>query len=276
MQITNNIFEKIFKIYSKIKISSKNKDFYNLDKITYYYADEKQSKIVAKNVYEVDIHAAFPTICNLMFDKNDPFIIKLNSLTEKLDKNKHISITLKDTPYLKQLNYIAKMIISSCVMAANPENEIFELKKDGIVFVGDEIKQTEVYKYYTDELGFNIRETKYNIYIRYYKTSYYVTDNDVIIKGIYKDRPPFLKEQTNKILLENICDELELDKKYSNKYFNIIKYCNLDELFFRYYVCNQNKYLTSNFKYDKIKILKNCDILPKNYLKLFIYPLMVI
>lgn len=61
----------------------------------------------------------------------------------------------------------------------------------------------------------------------------------------------------------------------SNNYFNIIRYNNLDEVFFKYYVCNNNKYLNNDFKYDKIKNIKQCyNILPKNYLKLFVYPLL--
>ena len=276
MYIDESFFKNVFKIYSSINIPKKNKDFYNLDKITYYYADVMNSKVVAKNVYEVDIHSAFPTLCNIMFDKNSEFIKKLNTLDEKIKKNIHISTTLKDTPYLKQLNYLSKMIISSCVMKANPENDIFELKKDGIVFLGDSIKNTDVYEYYTNKFGFVIRETKYDVYIRYNRTSHYVQNGNLIIKGVYKDRPKYIFDVCQKIFTGDTINKQELNKIYSNDYYRIIKLNNLDELFYKYYACDGSKYLSSNYKYEKLKAFRAINILPKNYIKLFIFPLMVI
>ena len=276
MLVNDNFFKDIFKIYSNINVSKKNKEFYKLDKIAYYYADAINSKIVAKDVYEVDIHSAFPTLCNIMFDKNCEFIQKLNSMDEKIKKNIHISTTLKDTPYLKQLNYLSKMIISSCVMYANAENDVFELKKDGIVFCGDSIKNTKLYDFYTNYLGFVIRETKYDTYIRYNRTSHYVKGDELIIKGIYKDRPKYLFDVCQKIFSGDQIDRHELNKIYSNDYYSIIKQNNLDELFYKYYACDGSKYLSSKYKYEKIKSFRTNDIIPKKYLKLFIYPLMVI
>lgn len=270
-----NFFDKVFNIYKKIKVSDKNKNFYRLDKIAYYAADENNGKLSAsKNIYEVDISSAFPTICNHIFSKSDPFIIKLNELTDKLSRNIFISTTLKDTGYLKQLNLISKMIISTCVMQANPDNDIFELKKDGIVYSGDRIINTDAYEYYTEELGFKIKENKYNSYVRYNKTSYYVTDDDVIIKGVYKDRPQYLMDMIKKYYLEGELNTNELNQIYSNKYYEIIRFNKLNELFDKYYLCENNKYLTKGYRYSPFKTIFKCEILPKNYLKMFLYPLL--
>lgn len=273
--MNSDFFQKIFKIYSNIKINKKNKEFYQLDNIVYYQADKANSRITAKNnIFEIDIHSAFPTICNHLFDKNNPFLIKLNSFKEKLERNIFISTTLKDTGYLKQLNYISKMVISSVLMDEQPDADILELKKDGIVYCGNSVIDGKLYNYFQNELGFNIRISEYNKYIRVDRTSYFVDDN-VTIKGIFKDRPDFLSTITNKILLSEDINFSELNKIYSNKYFEIIRENNLDEIFLKYYACDNKKYLTSRGKYDKIKAIYKCDILPKEYLKIFIYPLLL-
>ena len=101
-------------------------------------------------------------------------------------------------------------------------------------------------------------------------------DNELIIKGIYKDRPKYLFDVCQKIFSGDQIDRHELNKIYSNDYYRIIKQNNLDELFYRYYACDGSKYLSSKYKYEKIKSFRTNDIIPKRYLKLFIYPLMVI
>lgn len=271
--MNDTFFQNVFNRYSKLKIPEKNKEFYKLDNIVYYQSDIKNIKIVASDVYEIDIHSAFPTICNKIFDKNDPFLIELNKKIDKLDRNKFIGIKLKDTGYLKQLNLIAKMIISSILMDADSEADVFELKKDGLIYTGNSILNSKLYNYYTKELGFQIRITKYYKYVRCFRTSYFV-NNDVLIKGVFKDRPIYLQEVTNKLLLENNVNKSELNKIYSNKYFQIIKKNNLDELFLKYYACDNVKYLNSKCKYDKIRAMYDLNIIPKNYLKIFIYPLL--
>ena len=274
--MNNDFFDLIFNKYSNIYINNVNKKIYNINTIVYYLADELNSKISAKNVYEVDIHAAFPTICQHIFYNDKNFLNKLNNLSEKKEKNIFISTSLKDTGYLQQLNIISKMIITSCVLDANPEGcEIYELKKDGIIYSGNSITNSKIYEYYTSQLNFSIKEINYNEYIRYNKTSYYISDNEIIIKGVYKDRPKFIQESIYNYFFLNQLDSDLLNKIYSNNYFNIIRYNNLDEVFFKYYICNNNKYLNNDFKYDKIKNIKQCyNILPKNYLKLFVYPLL--
>lgn len=272
-----NFFNHIFDIYSKISVPEKNKKFYKLDNIVYYLADIDNNNIYGKNIYEIDIKSAFPTICHFLFEKNDSFLIKLDSITEKLEKNIFIATTLKGTEKLKQLSYISKMIISSSLMDFDPEADIFELKKDGIIYSGKALTSGELYSYYTN-MGFTIKLTPYLKYTRYKKTSYFLgEDNKLIIKGIFKDRPDYLFAAAQNILIDSnyintIRDDLNMI--YSNNYFKIIKYNILDEIFIKYYLCGKSNFLNNQLRYEKIKNIITCDLLPKNYLKLFIYPLL--
>jgi len=265
-------FQEIFKLYNNIKVPEKNKEFYQLNKIVYYLADIDKEIIKANNVLEIDIQSAYPTICNLMFDKDNPFIIKLNSLENKLEKNIHISTSLKGTSELRQLNLLSKMIISSCLMDKDPNAVILELKKDGIVYMGQEVAGGRLFGEYKSR-GISIRTNKYDRYVRYQRTSHFITKDNLIIKGIFKDRPIWLHNIIKDYLL-NKTDNIDfLDKYYSNTYWNIIKYNNLDELFKKYYLCENNHILNRNFKYERVRNISACNILPKNYLKFFLYPL---
>ena len=277
----NNFFSEVFNKYSQVKVKKENRDFYNLNTIVYYLADIEQNIISARNVYEIDIRSAFPTICRLLFTEEKEFIKKLDELqADKLARNIFISTTLKGTEYLKQLNLIAKMIISSVLMDADPEAKVLELKKDGIVYIGNTIEHGQLYNYFTN-IGFTIRITRYPLYLRYSRTSYYLSDDDkrLIIKGVFKDRPPFLQNVATDLVnrgRETVDFEL-LDKVYSKKYFEIIRQNSLDELLSKYYICDGRKYLNDQFRYDKLKTITGIkNLSPKNYLKLFIYPLLTI
>ena len=274
----NNFFGDVFNIYSQVKVKKENKDFYNINTIVYYLADIEKSIVSAKNVTEIDIRSAFPTICRLLFNEEKEFINKLDELqADKLARNIFISTTLKGTEYLKQLNLIAKMVISSVLMDADPEAKILECKKDGICYIGNDIKNGHLYNYFGD-IGFNIRITKYPLYIRFQRTSYYASeDQGLIVKGVFKDRPPFLQNVAADLVnrgRETVDFEI-LDKIYSKKYFEIIRQNSLDELLSKYYICDGRKYLNDQFRYDKLKtIMEIKNLSPKNYLKLFIYPLL--
>ncbi len=274
----NNFFSEVFNKYSQIKVKKENKDFYHLNTIVYYLADIEKSIISARNVTEIDIKSAFPTICRLLFKEEKEFIKKLDELqADKLARNIFISTTLKGTEYLKQLNLISKMIISSVLMEADPEAKVLELKKDGIVYIGNTIEHGHLYNFFSN-MGFHIRVTQYSLYIRYQRTSHYLSDDEgLIIKGVFKDRPPFLSHVASTLVSrgrEDIDFEF-LDKIYSKKYFEIIRQNTLDELLSKYYICDGRKYLNDQFRYDKLKTITGIkNLSPKNYLKLFIYPLL--
>ena len=272
----NNFFSEVFNLYSQIKVKKENRNFYNLNTIVYYLADIQRSIISANNVYEIDIRSAFPTICRIMFKEEKKFIDRLDELQEdKLARNIFISTTLKETEYLKQLNLIAKMIISSILMDADPEANPLELKKDGIVYVGKRIDGGSLYRYFTDK-GFTIRTTPYSKYIRYQRTSHYLSEEKTLtVKGVFKDRPQFLSDLSTKILNKEEVDFDPVVKIYSNLYFEIIQQNMLDEVFMKYYACDGRKYLNNQFRYDKLHTISQIkNLSPKSYLKLFIYPLL--
>lgn len=273
---TSSFFTDIFNIYSQIKIKKENREFYNLNNIVYYLADKEKSTISAEDVWEIDIRSAFSTICRFLFVDETEFLKKLKEIeSDKQRRNVFISTSLKGTEYLKQLNLISKMVISSTLMNADPNATIFELKKDGIIYSGDDIYRGELFHKFTD-MGFQIRRTKYKKYIRYQRTSYFLDNDDsLLIKGIFKDRPEFLFDIAQNILSNTDVDFDYLDKVYSSKFFSIIKRNRLDELFTKFYLCNGNKFINNIFRYEKIKPISHIEtIKPKNYLELFVYPLL--
>ena len=272
----NDFFSEVFDLYSRIKVKKENRDFYNINTIVYYLSDIEKSIIFAENAYEIDIKSAFPTICRIMFEKEKSFIRRLDELqSDKLARNIFISTTLKETEYLKQLNLIAKMIISSVLMDADPEAKIFELKKDGIVYAGNSVNGGSLYKYFTDK-GFVIRTIPYRKYIRYQRTSHYISEEKKLtVKGIFRDRPPFLSNLAEIVLNEEEVNWDFVDQIYSNRYFEIVRQNMLDEVFMKYYACDGRKYLNKQFRYDKLgPITQIKNLSPKSYLKLFIYPLL--
>ena len=272
----SNFFGEIFDIYSRVKIKKENREFYSLNNIVYYLADKESAIIRANDIWEIDIRSAFPTICQFLFSDEREFLSRLSELAnQKLERNIFISTTLKGSEYLKQLNLISKMIISSTLMDADPDAKILELKKDGIAYVGNEIKNGKLFKFFSDR-GFQIRQTPYRKYARYQRTSHFFQeDGSLIIKGVFKDRPKFLVETAEKILNNDEVDFDSLDKYYSKNYFSIIRMNTLDELFSKYYLCDGNKFLNNKFRYERLRPISSISsMIPKNYLKLFIYPLL--
>ena len=274
---STNFLTEVFQDFSNVSIRKENKDFYKIDTLVYYLADKEKSIIRANDIIEVDIRSAFPTICGFLFSEEKEFLSRLDDLKDKkLERNIFISTTLKGTEHLKQLNLISKMIISAVVMDADPAAKILELKKDGISYVGKDISRGKLFKKYT-QMGFQIRRTPFKKYIRYQRTSYFLDENDeMTIKGVFKDRPPLILETTEKILREDQIEPSFLNKIYSGKFFEIIRRNALDELFSQYYLCEGNKYLTDQFRYERVKYIpKMTNLRPKNYLKLFVYPLLL-
>lgn len=274
-----DFFTLVLEKHSNIKIKKNYRDFYQMNKLVYYKADEEKTIIHAKNIQEIDIQSAYVTICRIMFENDKKFISKLDELmSNKLERNKFIAISLKGTPELQKIAYICKMIVSSIVMEVNSDPIIFELKKDSVSFLGDNsIENSKLYHFYQDNYNFKFHLKTYKQYVRYNKTSYFLDDNDeLILKGQYKIRPQNLLNSAGEILRGNEIDLENLNKIYSKKYLNILKQNNLTRTFQQYYV-NDNKYLNNIFKYSHYIDLQDINnLFPKNYLKLFIYPLLVI
>ena len=272
---STGFFGEIFDLYSRVKIRKELRDFYRVDTIVYYLADISGQLTTARNIWEIDIRSAFPTICKHLFAEEHEFLEELERLRDqKLERNIFISTRLRGTEYLKQLNLISKMIISSTLVDADPDAYVLELKKDGVAYVGRDVGSGKLFRRYA-EMGFQIRRTPYQFYLRTQRTSHFLgEDGKLILKGVFRDRPDFLTEAAEKLLLGE--EEVDLDRLswiYSQRYWDVVRHNILDELFGRYYLCSGNKYLDRRFRYSPIRLLSAVgDLTPKNYLKLFLYP----
>ncbi len=277
-------FQEVHDKYISIDFPERYNDILSVDKIVWYLADSINGLINVntkdgKRIIEMDIKSAFPTICNCIFDKDSKFIKKLNSIEDKIKKNIFISTSLKDTEYLKQLNVISKMAITGSVFTLDPEAELLELKKDGIIFVTklNNLENKSAFHNFLKGKGFIINIDEFKTYVRTNRTSTFMNQkNEMIRKGIFKYMPPYLYNVIETLLSGEFIDEDELLKIYSYKYWNIISSNKLDELMDKYYICDNGKILIYNGKYETFKnVLKYKDrVDPRMYLKYFVYPIL--
>jgi len=281
-----DFFNELFNLYSKIDFPEDYKELSKVDKaISWYLADSSNQYITSSQtnnnyILEVDIKNAFTTICNVWFDQKSDFIKELNKLQDKKARNIFIATNLKETEYLKQLNTICKMIIMGILFEIG-EIQLLELKKDGAVITCNQdtynrLNQLKnIDKKFINFISkdFIIKVDRHLKYIRCNKTSYFWNGSDIIIKGMYKYIPLKLLENQKKIFLNEKIDSENLLKIYSKKYFEIIEMNYLKDLLKDYYICSNNKYLTFDGKYNSK--LKDSIIDPKNYLKMFLYPIIL-
>lgn len=281
------MFNKIISTFLNfIQIPQEYEDLAKLDKSHSWYLSDSIEEFICSSansktsILEVDIKNAFFTICNIIFDKESKFLEELNKLSDKKQRNIFIATQLKNTPYLKQLNMLCKVIILG-ILFETENIHILELKKDGAVIVCapesamriENINEEPVGRFseFIINQGVKFRITKYYKYIRVNKTSWYwQSNNDLIIKGLYKYTPKKLYEYMIKILNEEKLDVQKILKIYSSKYFQIIVINNLDKILNEYYLCSNNKYLVDGKYCNDFK-----DINPREYLKTFLFPVIL-
>jgi len=279
-----DFFEQLLDLYSSIEFPEDYKELAKVDKaISWYFADSFDQYVSVsqtKNTFivELDIKNAFYTICNTWFNPENEFLIELNKLTDKKSRNIFIATQLKDTPYLKQLNIICKIIVMGILFEIG-KIQLLELKKDGAIITCDktefdklnnlsELSNLKFINFINSK--FTIKVDTYLNYIRCFKTSYFWNGTELIAKGTYKYIPEKIKQIQKAILKDEIINLKALKKIYSKNYFNIIAHNNLDQIMRSYYLCDNNKYILMNGKYYP-RLIKH-EIDPKLYLKLFVYP----
>lgn len=281
MQYNDNtkFFDLVYQKYSDTKYpDTLEKEVLSPAKLVYYLADKKGGilKIENEDIWEIDIHAAYPSICRHLFPEDSDFIRGLNEQTDKLSRNKYISVRLKESHWIKQLGLISKMIILSCASYGQQDNfNLLELKKDGLSFIGRMPDLDDgLFRYYQN-LGFEFRLTKYRNYVRYSKTSVYMDANteEITYKGTLKDRPPYLLDVVKKYWTTGTLDKKNIRKYYSWNWWEIVHQNLLDELFLQYYMCTNGMYFGKNRRYMKPEILSKCELDPTIYLQTFLYPL---
>ncbi|MFW6219572.1 MAG: hypothetical protein ACOC33_01885 [bacterium] len=289
-----NFYNELIKHYSRISFPEQYLKICQIDgPISWYFADDSDQFISVDGIgdnqklIEIDIKSAFPTICRNLLSKDYPdFIKQMDSINDKKQRNIFIATTLKDTPYLRQLNTISKLIISGYIfdISNNSTVLLLELKKDGcIVFMDyeqyDEILHNKNKPFINFLLsnGFNFHIDTYLKYLRSDKTTTVLkesnNDYELIIKGIYKYLPSYIIDINKAILCDENPDLDQLNKIYSIDYYNIIKRNNLSDLLENYYICSNNCVLNNMGKYEKIKISNN--IYPRLYLEKFIHPVLL-
>ena len=288
----SNFYEQIIKLYSRINFPKEYQKICQIDgPNSWYFADESKQFIYVNGIVdnrkliEIDIKSAFPTICNnLLINIMPEFVTTMNGILDKKEKNIFIATTLRDTPYLKQLHRLSKLIILGYIfdLKNNQDILLLELKKDGcIILTNNETYEfllcTETqYKNFLVESNFNFHHEIYLKYFRNDKTTsvFYELNNkyELIIKGQYKYQPEFIYETNIKLLSDNIIKD-DLNKIYSIDYFNIIRQNNLIDLLKKYYICSNNKILNNDGKYMSFKM--NSFINPRIYLQKFLFPTML-
>jgi len=289
-------YTKLLELYMKIKMPHQYKKIFSINgSISFYQADVNNSFISGSHkhntnyILEIDITSSFPTICNQLF-KDTEFIKRLNSINEKKSKNIYISTTLSHEE-LQKLNLISKLIICGIVFEFSSDIILFELKKDSLIFccsyksyvyfnniINNNINPNMEFITFVTNCNFKFHIYEYIHYIRSNKTSIVFTKSkELIVKGKYKLIPNKLKTIMKDIFENNklsTINEKQLILIYHPIYWKITKYNMLLEVLNQYYYCDTTEKILINeeFKYTKLKNQTIVD--PKNYLKLFIYPIL--
>lgn len=281
-------YEDIIKLYSNINFPARYNEISKVDKfISWYLADSERqfvsvSKNSNRNILDVDISAAFPTICKALYGEESQFIQEMDKISEKKGKNIFIATTLKESGHLHILNNISKMAIMGIIFDCQNNEDILllELKKDGCTIAcSDEIyshllninDSTSPYIKMLLDYNFNIHITEFDRYIRSLRTSLFTFGKNIKIKGIYKHRPVEMVEIVRKLLCEGVePNQSDLLNIYSDVYWKICKYNSLKETLWKYYICDNNRILSYNGRYEKLSL--NSILKPRTYLNIFLYP----
>ena len=282
-------FEELLQKYSKIKFPEQYSDVAKADKhVSWYLADTSSQYVtVAKatniNILDIDIRQAFTSICRRLFNSTDDFIVQMNKIEDKKSRNIFIATSLVNTEYLHLLNIISKIIVCGVIFETG-NITLLELKKDGatiscdddtlnkLLNVNDKTSQDTFVNFVLDN-NFEFHMTQHERYIRSNRTTYFFTDNDITVKGIYKHAPEYIKKLQKDILQNNHINFNEVLKIYSKQYLDILLSNNLNELLNEYYICENKRYLADDGKY--IIRPKDSNVDPRNYLKTFIYPIVL-
>jgi len=249
---------------------------------TYQLADELETNLLAKSVFEIDIKSAFPTICKLMYGEDDPFVKKIYSIENKIERNKFIAITLKkqgeidNKAYLSDLNLWSKILTMGYIYSKFIDVVIIQYIKDGAIFIGtyneniSDIQNTFIDFIIKNQVIFH--ERRIDTFIRFNKTSIVKCRNEITIKGDYHDLPKYICETIIPSLLGGSIYDYELlnriKRVYSNTYCQIVKNSAMvNEVKYLYEI--NGSYLNIFGKPDS---LKNLD--PLSYLRYIIYPIL--
>ena len=252
---------------------------------TYFEADVIKSNIHTTDLVELDITAAFPTICKFYFGKDHPFVKNIFKIIEKKKRNIYIATTLTEQTkidnknYLQELNLWCKILILGYVYSWYDEIAIIEYKKDGLLFKGNQKIKTlsvgEVFNNFIERQNVVFHKTLVSDYMRINKTSFFNISGNLKIKGLYKTLPTYIIEYVLPLLFINgkIYDHeslYEIKEKYSYIYSQILIRSGLVELIEKYYKFSNGMFLNYNGKMTSDINQLHCQ----SYLTYIIYPIL--
>ncbi len=249
---------------------------------TYQLSEEIGTNILTKNVMEIDIKSAFPTICKLMYGEDNPFVQKIYSISDKIERNKFIAITLKkqgeidNKAYLSDLNLWSKILTMGYIYSKFTDIIIVQYIKDGALFIASHKENLNsndnTFIDYIIKNGIVFHERRIDTFIRFNRTSIVKYGKEISIKGDYHNPPPFIHETIIPTLLNGSIYDYELLNKvkkiYSKLYCQIIIKASLIDDVKKYYMINDS-YLNNLGKLDS---LSNLD--PLAYLRYIVYPIL--
>lgn len=288
MEFLTNLLTK----YSELNIPSQFEHISKIDSnISWYLADQNKQLITiksdnSKNIIELDIVSAFPTICHLLYDKDSEFIKVLDNIKNKKERNIHIATTLSSKE-LQRLNYICKCVIMGTFLSnCNPDEDIIlEIKKDGLIIaccnetlfnITNMDSNPNPFTNFVVENGFKFHINQIYKYIRTNRTSW-ILNNDFKynIKGLYKYLPKYLEKIVEHILFENLnkIDFNKLKEIYSKRFCKILLVNNIMKLIKLYYICKEDSILDTNRMY--VKFTRNRTLDPIVYLQTFVFPILI-
>lgn len=250
---------------------------------SYYYADDVQTNLLAKDVIEVDIKSAFPTICKLYFGEDHPFVKNIFALEDKLERNIYIATTLKQqadldgSQYLNELNLWSKIFVLGYTYSKYKDISIIQYVKDGVIIQGklkDTFTQNQhIFLNYIVDHNIIFHETPILYYIRFNKTSIIKTSNELKVKGKFRNLPKYIEtELLPRFFNGEIYDSdllYHIRDIYSRTYFEILKGGKLFMDIEYFYGLNENQYLNIQENFGGLG-----NICPKIYLIGIIYPIL--
>lgn len=287
-----SFYQELFSRYMDIDIPTEYEDISRIDKyINWYAADNNKSFITTKYnknqvIVNIDIKQAFPTIANLLYKNDIEFINKINN--KDLSKRERlIIIATEKKKDLLEFNRICKMIVFGYLFDNHIDDIIIlEIKKDGLLAIvsNDDYNRLSNSNDYGGNFSkfilnnkFIIKNDIYKFYLRSNKTSWYINNNILDIKGEYNKIPKYLKEISYSILFNKKYDINKLKQIYSYDYFNIINKSGCLDLLQDYYLSldKYNKLLILNPDGKYINYNRDLEINPFIYLQIFIFPLIL-
>ena len=262
--------------------------------IRWILADERDQYISAykKNIghkiLDIDVSGCFPTICNFLFKESNPkFLEDLAAEPTKLAKNILISNTLKETPYLKILNIVSKMVIIGYIFDRQDSEEVslLEFEKDGCLIFSSNFSYYKCieenicdspFLEFVVENNFKFKVTEYDYYIRCNHTSWFWSDETKLrMKGMYKHIPKVMHKFYEDIFTGKSVNIDQYTSIYNKLSLKFIQDNNLQTILDNYYFCGEdNRILNENGKYEKYS-WRSSHIDPMIYQRTFMFPVWV-